>query len=176
MGAVPPAAGQSRIAPLFTREVRYWETSIVSWASRWDLDPDLIATVMQIESCGDPKAQSSAGAGGLFQVMPFHFQPWENPLDPQTNARRGLDYLKQALAASNGDIHDALAGYNGGLGLAAQSETSWPQEAVRYSRWGSAIYTDARQGRSSSSALQDWLDSGGASLCRQANRRLNLGQ
>jgi soluble lytic murein transglycosylase-like protein len=169
-------SGQSRLAPLFTREVRYWEPSILSWSAQWDLDPNLIATIIQIESCGDPQASSSAGASGLFQVMPMHFQPWENPYDPQTNARRGLDYLKQALSASDGDIRSALAGYNGGIGLTSLSQADWPQEAIRYSRWGSSIYADAQQGLAASVALRDWLDSGGANLCRQANRRLKLGQ
>ena len=38
------------------------------------LDPDIIATIIQIESCGNPAARSTAGAQGLFQVMPFHFE------------------------------------------------------------------------------------------------------
>ncbi|MBI1856315.1 MAG: transglycosylase SLT domain-containing protein [Chloroflexi bacterium] len=51
----------------------YWAAAISRWANASNLDPNLVAVVMQIESCGNPSARSSAGAMGLFQVMPFHF-------------------------------------------------------------------------------------------------------
>ena len=84
----------SRLAPLFTPEVQYWDISILRWSEISNLDPNLIATVMQIGSCGDEFARSSAGAVGLFQVMPFHFVSTDNPFDPDTNALRGLMYLR----------------------------------------------------------------------------------
>ena len=87
----------SRLAPLFTPEVQYWNTAILRWSVISNLDPNLIATVMQIESCGDAFARSSAGAVGLFQVMPFHFASTDNPFDPDTNALRGLMYLQRVL-------------------------------------------------------------------------------
>src|SRR5688500_10923905 len=61
------------VAPLFTNEIDYWSSDLVRWANAYDLDPNLLATVMQIESCGHPTVVSRAGAQGLFQVMPFHF-------------------------------------------------------------------------------------------------------
>ena len=87
----------SSISPIFTAEVQYWSTSILTWAAAAGLDPNLAATVMQIESCGDPLARSRAGAIGLFQVMPYHFAPGEYPYNPDTNALRGLDYLRRSL-------------------------------------------------------------------------------
>ena len=42
------------IAPLFTPEVQYWENEIVAWAAQHDIDPNAVATIMQIESCGNP--------------------------------------------------------------------------------------------------------------------------
>ena len=137
---------------------------------------NLIATVMQLESCGDPRAGSKAGASGLFQVMPFHFQQGEDPLDPGTNAQRGLGYLHSAMKQADGDVRLALAGYNGGIGLIGASALSWPAETQRYSTWGAAIYQDARQGETDSPALQDWLRRGGMRLCAQASIRLRLQQ
>ena len=52
----PQPVQASVLAPLFTTEVLFWEEKIVKWAKEWDLDPNLVATVMQIESCGDPGA------------------------------------------------------------------------------------------------------------------------
>ena len=85
------------LAPLFTPEIQFWSANITRWASEHGLDPNLAATVMQIESCGNPSARSSAGASGLFQVMPYHFAAGDDPYDPDTNAKRGLAYLKRSL-------------------------------------------------------------------------------
>lgn len=159
------------LAPLFTPEIQYWGDKILVWAAQTGLDPNLIATVMQIESCGDPRAVSSAGAMGLFQVMPYHFERGENPYIPDTNAQRGLGYLSQSLSAANGNFRLAFAGYNGGIGVIPRAETSWAAETIRYVYWGSGIYADAMQGLSSSARLDEWLSHGGISLCEQAKTR-----
>jgi soluble lytic murein transglycosylase-like protein len=150
--------------------VRYWEKEILTWADQWDLDPNLIATIIQIESCGDPKVKSPAGATGLFQVMPYHFAPGENPYRPGINARRGLAYLKRSLKAFNGNIRLALAGYNAGISGASRPESLWPTETQRYVYWGEHIYTDARENKRSSRYLNEWLDRGGAYLCTRAQK------
>ncbi|GAB4462127.1 MAG: hypothetical protein Kow0070_20790 [Anaerolineales bacterium] len=164
----------TRLSPIFTREVQYWAGNILRWATASSLDPNLIAVVMQIESCGDPFARSSAGAMGLFQVMPFHFQAGDNPYQPETNAQRGLDYLARSLNASRGNIRLALAGYNGGIGVIARGEWTWPAQTLRYVYYGAPIYEDARSGATSSPALEEWYRKYGAGLCRQASRRLGI--
>jgi soluble lytic murein transglycosylase-like protein len=129
---------------------------------------------MQIESCGDPGATSPSGAIGLFQVMPFHFSPAEDPYRPATNAARGLAYLARSLRTSAGDARLALAGYNGGIGVIAWDERSWPQQTLRYVQFGASIYEDVRNGLEASPALQEWYETYGVSLCRQAASRLGL--
>ena len=165
-----------QLASLFTPEVRHWGSQILTWAQEWGLDPNLVATVMQIESCGDPQARSSAGATGLFQVMPFHFTAGENAYDPQTNARRGLSYLQRSLEAHAGETSLALAGYNGGINGSKRPESSWSAETIRYTYWGEGIYEDAHRGKTHSARLGEWLSSGGSSLCAQASRTLGLNQ
>ncbi len=162
------------LSAVFTPEVQHWGTGIRAWAAAAGLDPNLAATVMQIESCGDPRALSRAGAIGLFQVMPYHFAASDQPFSPDVNASRGLDYLRRALAAAQGDARLALAGYNGGIGVLGRSQWSWPDETARYAYWGSGIYSDASTGLDSSPRLQEWLSAGGASLCRSARERLGL--
>jgi len=168
------AASGNVIAPLFTPEVQYWAENIASWSEQTGIDPNLIATVMQIESCGDPRARSSAGAMGLFQVMPYHFESGEDPYKPATNARRGLDYLKQALEARSGVVRLGLAGYNGGIAGAQRPESQWASETQRYVYWGTGIYEDAVNRISTSERLEEWLGRGGASLCAQAAQRLGF--
>ena len=162
------------IAPLFTPEVQHWEYKIKTWSKDWKIDPNLIATVMQIESCGFPKANSGAGAMGLFQVMPFHFAEEDDPYKPNKNAQRGLSYLKSSLEARDGNYRLALAGYNGGIYGASQPESAWPAETLRYVYWGTGIYKDAVDGRAKSDRLDEWLASGGASLCNAASNYLGL--
>ncbi|MCB8944686.1 MAG: lytic transglycosylase domain-containing protein [Ardenticatenaceae bacterium] len=169
----PEVAVNGRISPIFSREVKYWEREILQWSAERDLDPNMAATIMQIESCGDMGAISHAGAQGLFQVMPFHFTPGENTLDPHTNARRGLDFFVEQLGRF-GDVNLAFAAYNGGPGNAVKRFEEWPHETQRYYYWSQGIYADAQAGLTTSTRLQEWMEAGGASLCNQAAARLGI--
>jgi len=164
----------SSISPIFTKEIQYWADSISQWANASSLDPNLVAVVMQIESCGDPRAVSSAGAMGLFQVMPFHFLAGENPYNPDTNALRGMNYLANSLNTARGNVRLALAGYNGGIGVITRGEWTWASETMRYVYYGAPIYEDARAGLISSPNLDEWYKKYGAGLCRQASNRLGI--
>ncbi|UCF59749.1 MAG: transglycosylase SLT domain-containing protein [Anaerolineaceae bacterium] len=160
------------ISPVFTPQVRTWSAEISQWAVEFELDPNLIALVMQIESCGHPKVHSPVGAMGLFQVMPFHFKEGEDPLNPQTNAVRGLSYLARSLDLSNGRVDLALAGYNGGHGVIDREPNTWAPETRRYVQWGMGILEDIFKGERKSAKLDAWLAAGGANLCRRASAEL----
>ncbi len=158
----------------FTPTVQHWEAEIETWGETWGLDPLLIATVMQIESCGNPNVASPAGAQGLFQVMPYHFDSGENMLDPQTNAARGLAYLSRSYTLAEGDIALTLAGYNGGHGQITQSMDLWPDETQNYVIWGTGIYQNAKDGDPNTPTLIAWLNAGGQWLCEQAEIQLGV--
>lgn len=167
------------LAEFFTPEVDYWKSSIVRWAAVFDLDPNLVATIMQIESCGDPGAVSVAGAQGLMQVMPMHFSGTEDPMDPDTNIRRGLEVFTECLYSQYNpgrEIGLAFACYNGGPSVFVTDWNVWPQQSRDYYIWGTAIYGDALVENPESEALQRWLAAGGARLCEAARRNLNLGE
>jgi hypothetical protein len=168
-------AGSKGISRVFTPEVQHWGTELSRWAVQAGIDPNLAATVMQIESCGDPGATSRSGAMGLFQVMPFHFAASDSPYDPDTNALRGLDYLRRSLQTAHNDARLAFAGYNGGIGVISRGEWAWPAETVRYAYWGSGIYADAVAGRDQSDRLDEWLAAGGG-LCAHARQVLGIDQ
>jgi len=161
----PPARA---LSPLFTAQVLRWETEIQRWAAAGRLDPNLVAAVIQIESCGDPGAVSPSGALGLFQVMPFHFHAGEEPLDVETNARRGIEYLARSLELAQGRTDLALAGYNGGHSVIGRPPEAWPAETRRYVSWGNGIIIEIGAGLRQSPTLRAWLSAGGERLCRRA--------
>ena len=168
------SSGGSGISPIFTAEVRYWEDEIVKWSNEQNLDPNITATIMQIESCGDPEAVSIAGARGLFQVMPFHFSGGEDMLDPDTNAMRGLNFYNEQLRYTGNDKLLSFAGYNGGYAASGGAYANWPDETKRYHTWAKGIYEDAQAGATSSETLDAWLAAGGAAGCKRAAARLNI--
>lgn len=163
-----PFARGVAIAPLFTPEVTYWQDDILRWSNEYGVEPNLLATVMQIESCGHPTVNSYAGAQGLFQVMPFHFESTEDMLDPDTNAMRGAAFLRECLDWSSGDVSLAMACYNGGPSVIYQSALEWDAQVSAYYKWGTGIYADALTQQRSSSTLDAWLDAGGVHLCALA--------
>lgn len=152
----------------FTPEVQRWGVQIERWAEAYDLPPELVAIVMQIESCGDPTAVSSAGARGLFQVMPFHFGAGEDWMDSEINAARGMAYLSRSYQLSNGNIELTLAGYNGGHSVITRHPSTWSDETHRYVYWGTGIWSDFDSEILPSLTLNEWLIAGGEQLCRQA--------
>ena len=159
-GAHPPG-----LSSVFTTEVKRWSEHIGNWSDEHDLPQNLIAIVMQIESCGNPHARSPAGAIGLFQVMPYHFSSYEDPFEVPVNAARGLDYLSKGLKLGGGRIDLALAGYNGGHSQITKSPQHWPDETTRYVSWGLGIWEDIQAAESRSETIELWLDSGGRFLC-----------
>jgi hypothetical protein len=170
--AAAATAAARPLSPVFTPEVQHWKDKIEAWSAAYGLDPNLAATVMQIESCGAPKVVSSSGAQGLFQVMPFHFTEGEDMQDPDTNAARGLQYLAVGLQKATGDAGLALAGYNGGHSRIDLDSSQWSDQTRRYWYWGTGIYADAISGAASSGRLAEWLQAGGASLCATADQQL----
>jgi len=159
------------LAPFYAPAVLYWRDSIERWAREYTVNPNVIAIVMQIESCGDPDAVSSAGAMGLMQVMPFHFENGENMINPETNVRRGMTVFHECLSVFSGwDLGLALACYNGGPSVTQRAFNTWARETQSYYRWATGMWSDVRANSNSSATLDNWLASGGARLCQEAER------
>lgn len=157
-----------QISTIFTPEIQAWTPKIVEWSRMYDLDKNLIATVMQIESCGDASAESPSGAQGLFQVMPFHFASGEDMQDPDTNARRGMEYLQQTIAAYPDDAGRALSAYNGGIAGVSGDISLWANETQKYWYWSTGIFADAQSGVKESTRLAEWLAVDAGYLCRSS--------
>lgn len=89
-------------------------------AQRVGLAPELVLSVIDVESNFDRFAISSAGARGLMQVMPFWLDELERPhddlFDIRTNIRFGCIILKHYMDRERGNHARALARYNGSTG------------------------------------------------------------
>ena len=89
-------------------------------ARRAKLSPELVLSVIQVESNFDRFAISNAGARGLMQIMPFWLKelgrPEDNLFELQTNLRFGCTILRYYLDLEKGNITRALARYNGSRG------------------------------------------------------------
>ena len=94
-------------------------------ADRFQIEPDLIASIIRAESGFRPSAVSKAGAIGLMQIMPATAE-WKarrlgmtiteaDIFDPATNITIGTAYLRYLLDKF-GDVTTALIAYNAGQG------------------------------------------------------------
>lgn len=87
-------------------------------ALKYDVDPALVAAVMETESRFKSRARSQVGAQGLMQLMP-RTGAWmgaTNLYDPEQNVDAGVKYLKYLQRRFNGDLTKAIAAYNAGEG------------------------------------------------------------
>lgn len=98
-------------------------------ATRAGLSPELVLSVIQVESAFERFAISYVGAQGYMQVMPFWKneigRPDDNLMNAATNLRYGCTILKHYLDKEKGDWIRALARYNGSLG-----RTKYPEKVM----------------------------------------------
>ncbi|MGB8580114.1 MAG: lytic transglycosylase domain-containing protein [Candidatus Sulfotelmatobacter sp.] len=82
----------------------------------YQLDPDLVTSVIRAESDFNIHAISPKGAQGLMQLMPQTASQLgvHNAFDPQANVEAGTRYLRTLLERYNFDLIKALAAYNAG--------------------------------------------------------------
>ena len=100
-----------------TGPVPAYEGYIQQAANQYQLDPDLIKSVIRIESNYDPNSVSHKGAVGLMQLMPgtAEYLGVSISYDPQQNIDGGVKYLKE-LMDRFGDVRLALGAYRSGPG------------------------------------------------------------
>lgn len=95
-----------------------YAAEITAAATKYGLDPALLAGLVKQESGFNPTARSGAGAVGLTQLMPATARGLgvTDPTDPVQALEGGAKYLRQQLDRFGGDERLALAAYNAGPG------------------------------------------------------------
>ena len=87
-------------------------------ASKYDVDPALVAAVMETESRFKTRARSQVGAQGLMQLMPRtgRWMGAKNLYDPEQNVDAGARYLSYLNERFDGNLKNTIAAYNAGEG------------------------------------------------------------
>jgi soluble lytic murein transglycosylase-like protein len=109
----PPAVPRATPTPRSGDPFRHL---IVQAAERYALAPELVASVIRVESNFEPRAVSRKGARGLMQLMPgtAKLLGVQDAFDVGQNIDGGVRHLRGLLDRYRGDIALALAAYNAG--------------------------------------------------------------
>jgi soluble lytic murein transglycosylase-like protein len=114
----------------YLHEIPFGAT-IASVGERYDVDPLLIAAVVEAESSFRADAVSPRGALGLMQVMPVHLGDEVEPFDPEVNLELGAALLAELSARYDGRLDLALAAYHAGPGAVARHRGVPPYAATQ---------------------------------------------
>jgi len=104
-------------ATFFAEEIPYGQL-IHDKAIKYDVDPALVAAVIEQESRFKPRAHSQVGARGLMQLMPRtgRWMGARDLYDPEQNIDAGVRYIKYLDERFHGDTRKIIAAYNAGEG------------------------------------------------------------
>jgi len=116
-----PAPGSAAVAP-GAPPARAIDEVVAQVAARESLPPQLIHSVIKVESNYDRYAVSPKGALGLMQLIPATARRFgvRDAFNPADNIQGGAKYLRYLLELYNGDYPLALAAYNAGEGAVAK--------------------------------------------------------
>lgn len=101
----------------FTNAMPYGDL-IHEKAAKYDVDPALVAAVIEQESTFRTRARSQVGARGLMQLMPSTGR-WlgaHDLYDPEQNVDAGVKYIKFLQERFGGNLKKTIAAYNAGQG------------------------------------------------------------
>jgi soluble lytic murein transglycosylase-like protein len=103
--------------PLQVRAQQF-DPMIEAACNKYQVDPDLVKAVIQVESAYNSKALSHAGAIGLMQLMPATAMRFgvKQIYDPEENIHGGVQYIKFLLDLFDNDLSLTVAAYNAGEG------------------------------------------------------------
>jgi hypothetical protein len=106
-------------------------------AAKYEVDADLVFSVVAAESNFNPKAVSRRNARGLMQLLPETARRLgvKDIYDPAQNIDAGTRYLRDLLKMYDGDLALSLAAYNAGPGAVQRYGRIPPyNETIKYVR------------------------------------------
>jgi hypothetical protein len=104
-------------AAFFAEEIPFGEL-IWEKSKKYNVDPALVAAVIEQESRFKPRAKSHVGAKGLMQLMPRtgRWMGARDFYDPEQNVDAGVKYIAYLDKRFKGNTTKIIAAYNGGEG------------------------------------------------------------
>jgi soluble lytic murein transglycosylase-like protein len=111
------AAPASPAEPVADRTPARYRDLIRAAAARHALAPELVESVIRVESNFEARAVSPKGARGLMQLMPATAATLgvRNVFDVRQNIEGGVRHLRHLLDRYSGNLVLALAAYNAGV-------------------------------------------------------------
>lgn len=122
IGQTPAVAQESNPPPAASAVTHPYALHVADAARRFGIPEAWIWAVMRVESAGNARAVSSAGAIGLMQIMPAtwaqlrtRYGLGSDPFDVRDNIMAGAAYLRE-MYDRYGNASAMLAAYNAGPG------------------------------------------------------------
>ena len=112
----PPAAPKAKPQTGRPAHPINLEEALSAASHHYNVSPDLLRSVIRVESGFNPNARSVKGAQGLMQLMPETAARMgvRNAMDPAENLEGGARFLRELLGRYKNDLPLALAAYNAG--------------------------------------------------------------
>lgn len=98
----------------FDKNIQQWCDLIKKYSAKYGHDPVLVASIIQVESLGNPGSESDQGAVGIMQVMPKEYF-WDRPTReelfiPKINIQTGCRVLREKIDGY-GSLRDGIMRY-----------------------------------------------------------------
>lgn len=119
--------------------------TILKAAQANNVDPGILAGLIETESRFNPKASSKAGAQGIAQIMP-EYHPGVDTSDPIASINYAAKYLSQLQRQFGGDMRLALIAYNAGPGNVTKYRGPIPGDAESGAYYGKVMQAAAKYG------------------------------
>jgi soluble lytic murein transglycosylase-like protein len=131
--AVAAVTATSPVEANVPRRATPYRDLIRAAAARHGLAPELVESVIRVESNFEARAISRKGARGLMQLMPATAARLgvRNVFDVQQNIEGGVRHLRHLVDRYGGNLPLALAAYNAGVGAVARYDGIPPYAETR---------------------------------------------